>query len=160
MRFGREFRIAIFIFVMRYKTEKEITDVVLSFEDATISRDDWKHAEHLTVALHYLCLHDIDTATEKMRSGIFKLLTKGFEVDLSKEMPYHETLTIFWMRTVADFNASTNGAALLDKANELVAKYDKDYPLKFYSREFLFSDEARAEYVEGDLQKFNPHFSE
>ncbi len=136
---------------MRYKTEKEIDEVVRSFEDATISRDAWKHAEHLTVALHYLCLHDIDTATEKMRSGIFKLLTEGFAVDLSKEMPYHETLTIFWMRTVADFNATKNGASLLDKANELVAAYDKDYPLKFYSREFLFSDEARAKFVDGDL---------
>jgi hypothetical protein len=86
-----------------------------------------------------------------MRSGIFKLLTEGFEVDLSKEMPYHETLTVFWMRTVADFDASKNSASLLDKANELVAKYDKDYPLKFYSREFLFSDEARAGFVNGDL---------
>ena len=135
---------------MRFKTEKEIAEVVMTFEDATVSRDDWKHAEHLTVALHYLCIYDIDTATEKMRNGIFKLLS-AFEVDLNKEMPYHETLTIFWMRTVADFNASKNGASLLDKTNELVAEYDKDYPLRFYSREFLFSDAARARFVDGDL---------
>ena len=135
---------------MRYKDEKEIAEVVRSFEDATISRDDWKHAEHLTVALHYLSVHDMETATEKMRSGIFKLLG-AFGVDLSKEMPYHETLTICWMRTVADFNAEKNGTALLDKANELVASCDKDYPLKFYSREFLFSDQARAKFVDGDL---------
>lgn len=137
---------------MRFKNEKEIAEVVRGFEDATISRDAWKHAEHLTVALHYLTLHDIETATDRMRSGIFKLLA-AFEVDLTKEMPYHETLTVFWMRTVADFNASKNGASLLDKANELVANYDKDYPLRFYSREFLFSDEARARFVEGDLSE-------
>jgi hypothetical protein len=136
---------------MRYKTENEIADVVCTFEDATISRDAWKHAEHLTVALHYLCRHDIDTATAKMRKGIFKLLA-AFEVNLNKEMPYHETLTVFWMRTVADFNSSKNGASLLDKANELVAEYDKDYPLRFYSREYLFSDEARSNFVNGDLQ--------
>ncbi|MEQ1922905.1 MAG: hypothetical protein ABL952_10395 [Pyrinomonadaceae bacterium] len=135
---------------MRYKDEKEIAEVVRTFEDATISRDAWKHAEHLTVALHYLSLHDMETATAKMRDGIFKLLG-AFEVDLTKEMPYHETLTMFWMRNVADFNASKNGTSILDKANELVATYDKDYPLKFYSREFLFSDEARAAFVEGDL---------
>lgn len=137
---------------MRFKNEEEIAEVVRGFEDATISRDAWKHAEHLTVALHYLTLHDIETATDRMRSGIFKLLA-AFEVDLTKEMPYHETLTVFWMRTVADFNASKNGASLLDKANELVANYDKDYPLRFYSREFLFSDEARARFVEGDLSE-------
>jgi len=144
---------------MRYRTENEITEVVRSFEDATISRDKWKHAEHLTVALHYLCLDEIGTATEKMRRGILKLLG-AFEVDLSKEMPYHETLTVFWMRAVAEFNASKNGASLLDKANALIAEYEKDYPLKFYSRECLFSDEARANFVDGDLQNFAMHFSE
>ena len=87
-----------------------------------------------------------------MRSGIFKLLTEGFGLDLSKEMPYHETLTVFWMKTIAAFNISKNGTSFLDKANELVAKYDKDYPLKFYTREFLFSDEARARYLEGDIE--------
>jgi hypothetical protein len=135
---------------MRYKDEKEIDEIVRTFEDASISRDRWKHAEHLTVALHYLSRHDIETATAKMRDGIFKLLD-AFGVDLANEMPYHETLTIFWMRTIADFNVSTNGASMLDKTNELVAKFDKYYPLKFYSRDYLFSEEARARFVEGDL---------
>ena len=135
---------------MRYKTEEEITYVVRSFENATVSRDAWRHAEHLTVALYYLGLHDIETATEKMRSGIFKLLA-AFGVDLTKEMPYHETLTVFWMRTVANFNASKNGASLLEKVNDLVAGYDKDYPLRFYGRELLFSDEARARFIEPNL---------
>ena len=136
----------------RFKDEKEIAEVVRTFEGATISREAWKHAEHLTVALHYLTLHDMETATAKMRDGIFKLLTEGFDVDLSKEMPYHETLTVFWMRTVDDFRRSKNGASMLEKANELVDEYDKDYPLRFYSREYLFSDEARAKFAEGDLR--------
>ena len=138
---------------MRFSTEEEIQEVVRTFEDASIARDRWKHAEHLTVALHYLTLHDMETATAKMRDGIFKLLTEGFEVDLSKEMPYHETLTVFWMRTVDNFRRTKNGASMLEKANELVNKYDKDHPLKFYTREFLFSDEARAKFVEGDLRR-------
>lgn len=152
MRLRQTNRDRIFIgnWIMRYKDETEIADVVRGFEDASVSRDKWKHAEHLTVALHYLTLHNIATATEKMRDGIFKLLG-AFGVNLKKEMPYHETLTVFWMRTVADFNASKNGASFLDKANELVANYDKDYPLRFYSREYLFSDEARSTFVEGDL---------
>lgn len=136
---------------MRYKTEDEIFIVVKTFEDGTISRDDWKHAEHLTVALFYLSHHDYDTAYGKMRSGIFNLL-KAFEVDLKKEMPYHETMTVFWLRAVADFANSKNGASMLEKTNELVEKFDKDYPLRFYSRELLFSEEARAKFIEADLQ--------
>ena len=135
----------------KFKSEGEIGELVRSFEDATISREDWRHAEHLVVALYYLNGNDIETATRKMRDGIFNLLRNGFAVDLTKEMPYHETLTVFWMRTVAAFSRSKNGGGLLEKANELVRTYDKDYPLRFYTREFLFSDQARAAFVPGDL---------
>lgn len=137
---------------MTYKTESEIKGLVRSFESARIAREDWKHADHLVVALYYLSHHDVETATEKMRSGIFNLLTNCFKVDLSKEMPYHETLTVFWMRTVANFDSSKNGASLVEKTGELIAKFDKDYPLRFYSRERLFSDEARSGFVEPDLK--------
>ena len=136
---------------MRYKTEYEIAEVVKSFEDGTIARDAWKHAEHLTVALYYLSNYDFETSLLKMRQGIFNLL-KAFDVDLTKEMPYHETMTVFWMRTASDFNNSKNGASIIEICNELIEKFDKDYPLRFYSRERLFSEEARARFVEADLQ--------
>jgi len=133
-----------------YKDEKEIKALVEAFENGTISEADWRHAEHLVVALYYLSNHDFETALQKMRGGIFNLL-KSFGVDLTKEMPYHETLTVFWMRTVDDFRNKQNGAPLAEIGRELVTKFDKDYPLKFYSRELLFSEKARAGFVEGDL---------
>ncbi len=137
--------------IRKYENESDIVDLVRSFESAAISHDDWKHAEHLVVALYYLSHHDRNTAIAKMRSGILHLLEFGFKVDLKKEMPYHETITVFWMHTLHDFNASKNGTSLLDKANEVVERFDKDHPLRFYSRELLFSDEARAGFVEPDL---------
>ena len=139
----------------KYSTEEEIADLVRSFEEATVSRDDWKHAEHLVVALYYLSHHDREIAYAKMRSGIHNLLVKGFGLDLTEEMPYHETITVFWMRTVASFLAGSNGSSLPDKVAEMVGRFDKDYPLRFYSRELLFSDEARSSFVEPDIQLFD-----
>ena len=137
---------------MRYENPEEIEKLVAAFEDASIARGVWKHAEHLVVALYYVNkFADIDAATNRMRDRLFNLLTEGFKVDLTKEMPYHETLTVFWMRTVAHFAAATNGMPLHEKANSLIEKFDKDYPLRFYSREYLFSDDARARFVEPDL---------
>jgi hypothetical protein len=135
---------------MKYKNESEILSLVETFENGTISRDKWKHAEHLIVAFYYLSHHDFDAALIKMRDGIFNLL-RAFEIDLTREMPYHETLTVFWMRTVDDFRKSKNGAWAAAICSELVETFDKDYPLKFYSRDRLFSDEARKKFVEGDL---------
>ncbi|CAN5354421.1 hypothetical protein BH20ACI2_BH20ACI2_24830 [soil metagenome] len=137
----------------RYRSEAELAEILRKFEDATIGREDWKHAEHMVVALFYLSDNDFETAKDKMRSDILNLLVRGFDVDMTKEMPYHETITVFWMKLVSAYLARTNGGSLLDKAKELAALYDKDYPLTFYSRELLFSDRARREFVEPDLQQ-------
>ena len=134
---------------MKYKNENEILSLVESFESAAIARANWRHAEHLTIALYYLLNNDFDAAYKKMRHGIFNLL-KAFEVDLSKEMPYHETLTVFWLKTIDDFKNSKNNDSILEIANELCEKFDKDYPLAFYSRERLFSEEARSEFIGPD----------
>ena len=134
---------------MAYQSEKEILEIVRGFETGTISRDAWRHAEHLTVACYYALHYDYESALVKMRDGIFNLL-RAFEVDLTKEMPYHETLTVFWMRTI--FDAKDNQTSLVEFANKILEiGGDKDLPLKFYSRELLFSDRARQNYVEGDL---------
>jgi len=135
---------------MTYKTEKEIETLVEVFENGTISREDWRHAEHLVVALFYLSKYDFETAYKKMRGGIFNLL-EAFKVDFTKEMPYHETLTVFWMKTVEDFKNSKPDLTIIEVCEELIEKYDKDYPLRFYSRELLFSDKARDCFVKGDL---------
>lgn len=135
---------------MKYETESDIEQIVRAFENGTIARARWRHAEHLTVAFYYAAHHDFDVALEKMRGGIFNLL-KAFEVDLLTEMPYHETLTVFWLRTVFDFMRLKNGASPVETANELIANFDKDYPLRFYSRALLFSDEARVKFVAADL---------
>ena len=141
---------------MKYKTENEIFDVVRKFEDGTIARDEWRHAEHLTVAFYYIKDSKfLVEATDKMRAGIFNLL-KSFGVDLEKEMPYHETLTLFWINAVNNFAKTQNGYSIVEITNLIVEKLgDKDLPLKFYSRELLFSDRARKEFVEPDLEEFS-----
>ena len=133
----------------RYETYYAIAALVRSFEECTVSREEWKHAEHLIVALYLVKKYGLNEAVARMRSGLLALLrTHG--VDLEKEMPYHETLTVFWMRTVYAYALTRNGASLADMADELVAAFDKDYPLRFYTRDRLFSDEARAGYIEPD----------
>jgi hypothetical protein len=131
----------------RYKDENEIYELLRSFENATVSRGEWKHAEHMVVALCYLEEHDVAAATDKMRAGIMNLLTTGFGIDLKKEMPYHETLTVFWMRTVYAYSLMHKEKTLVEKANGLIESFDKDHPLNFYTRDLLFSDEARRIFV-------------
>jgi hypothetical protein len=135
----------------KYETAEDVLALVRSFEAATISRDEWKHPEHLIVALYYVSHYDVETAIKKMRSGILNLLANGFKVDLTKEMPYHETITIFWIRSVAAFHKASNGKKLSDMIVEMVSLFNKEYLLTFYSRELIFSVRARSDFVEPDL---------
>jgi hypothetical protein len=136
---------------MIYQNENQILEIVRAFENGTISEADWRHNEHVLVALYYAFHHDYETALAKMRGGIFNLLN-AFKVDLSKEMPYHETLTVFWMRTIFDLIENRRKDSFVETANKVLEVCaDKDLPLKFYSRELLFSDEARKIFVKGDL---------
>ena len=130
----------------------EIVALVRAFETGTLARSEWRHREHLTVALWYLLHYEFDAALDLMRANILNFL-KATGVDLMREMPYHETLTVFWMRRVAEECSRTQATeltlvALFNRVVENCA--DKDLPLKHYTRKHLFSDEARANYVAPD----------
>lgn len=49
-------------------------------------------------------------------------MLKAFAVDLSEEMPYHETLAVFGMRMILDFVNSNNEVSIVEKANNLIEK--------------------------------------
>jgi hypothetical protein len=134
----------------KYKSDEEVLNIVRRFENCEFGREEWRHADHLIVGLYYVLDNNAEIAIIKMRDGIFKLLN-SFGVDLSKEMPYHETLTFFWIRQIDDFAKSKDGFSIAEIANEMIERFDKDHPLRYYSRELLFSDEARKNFVKGDV---------
>jgi hypothetical protein len=139
---------------MKYKTEQEIDNVIEQFEAGTIDREAWGHPEHLIVAYRYSQGADFETAYQRMKAGIFNLL-KAFEVDLTKAMPYHETMTVFWLRVVFSFANTPSDESLVERTHKMIKKFDKHYPGKFYSKELLLSNKARSEFVEPDLESFD-----
>ncbi len=136
-----------------YAAAGEIESLVHGFEKCTLAWTLWTHAAHLTVALWHLLQLDWPEATAHVRRGI-KRYNAAHGVASTPTGGYHETLTLFWLRTVRAFlEAERNEArALVHLANELAATHDKSLPLSYYTRERLFSPEARATWVEPDLK--------
>jgi hypothetical protein len=136
-----------------FRTTEEILALVRRFEDCTLPREEWTHAAHLTVALWHLLQFDWPEAVARVRRGI-KRYNAAHGIVTTPTGGYHETLTLFWLRTVrAYLEAERNEArALVHLANELIASADRSLPLKHYTRELLFSPEARAGWVEPDLK--------
>lgn len=131
-----------------YQTDDEIRALVSAFEACSFHPSEFRHYQHLTVALWYVWHLSPNEASVKMTEGIRRL------AETYGKMGYHETITLFWLRIVANFVAGhrANGT-VSETANTLIDRCnDKDLIGQFYSAELLATDKAKAEWVEPDLK--------
>ena len=136
-----------------FRTTEEILSLVRRFEDRTLPREEWTHAAHLTVALWHLLVYDWPEAVARVRAGI-KRYNEAHGIRTTTTGGYHETLTLFWLRHVRAFleDGRNEARSLVALANDIADTADKSLPLAFYTRERLFSTEARATWVKPDLK--------
>jgi hypothetical protein len=89
----------------------------------------------------------LDEAHLRMRAGIVRLNAAHGLVE-SPARGYHETLTRVWLVLVAEARRLARAA----DSRAFVADHplDRDAPLRFYSRERLFSLAARSMFVAPD----------
>ena len=139
---------------MRFTKDIEIYELKRAFENRTIAKGEWTHAAHLTIGLYYLVHHSFGVAKNLMRDGIFWLNDKHGTPNTDSS-GYHETLTVFWLNEIADFikanDTETNIVALANRMLDELC--DPRLPLRRYSRETLFSVEARRMFLPADIQK-------
>ena len=104
--------------------------------DGTFPRDLMDHRAHLRLAL--LFREDPQGARD---------LLLAYVTRIGGLVKYNETLTQFWLRAVALHSSEPSVDALMK-----TPLADVNLPLRHYSPELLWSDEARARFVEPDLQ--------
>jgi len=130
-----------------YKTEAEIRALVESFEACSFHPSEFRHYQHLTVALWYVRNLPFAEATNKVTSGIRRL------AETYGKTGYHETITLFWLRIVSCFVERHGKESLPVLANALIEHCaDKDLISRHYSPDLLASPKAKAKWVEPDLQ--------
>jgi hypothetical protein len=124
------------------------------FETGGISPDGFDHRAHVRLAYAYLTEHEPDTAVRLMRGALMAFLRRN-DIDISK---YHETMTNAWILAVRHFMATTPAAPSADAfidANPILL--DSKIMLTHYSADLLFSDRARARFVEPNIERIPRH---
>ena len=124
----------------------------LAFDACTIAPSEFNHQAHVRLAYIYLTEGDANSAVQKMRDALLKVLEHN-NVPRSK---FHETLTRAWVLAVQHFmnrSTSTSAADFIAKNPELL---DSKIMLTHYSASVLFSADARASFVEPDLDPIPP----
>ena len=142
--------------MLTFRTTEEVLALVRRFDDCTLPREEWTHAAHLTVALWHLLQYDWPEAVERVRLRIQRY-NAAHGIRTTPTGGYHETLTLFWMRRVRAFleEGRNEARSLVALANNLAGSADRNLPLTYYTRERLFSTEARAAWVEPDLKRLD-----
>ena len=137
-----------------FHTDAEIAHLGEGLLACTLERAEWTHEAHLG-ATTYLLLkrRDVDLDTEL--PGIIRRFNESVGGVNSDGEGYHETITRVFLHGVRLFLEEADlRKPLRDLVNELLlsAIGKRDWPLRFYSRERIFSVEARRHFVEPDLQ--------
>ncbi|MCW1382450.1 hypothetical protein OLX02_06415 [Novosphingobium sp. KCTC 2891] len=121
--------------------------------DRSLPKEEWTHEAHLAACLTLLREHP-EIVPERDLPAIISGYNLAVGGENTDSAGYHETLTQLYARGVRAF-AETLPAdlPLVDAVNALLASpiAPRDWPLCFYTRERLFSIEARRGWVEPDL---------
>jgi hypothetical protein len=133
-----------------YESLDEMEAVVLGFESCRLAPSEFTHTAHLTVALWYLSGLTVAQAAERMRTGLYRFLDHH---GLGHEK-YNQTITLFWLKiTNRALDAAGINRPLVEIANEVIARFGNSQLIfDYYSRERIFSEEAKREWVEPDLK--------
>ena len=141
-----------------FTTDAEIEHLGEGLLAGTATREEWTHEAHLAATTYLLlCRPDIDIDVEL--PGIIRRFNESVGGVNSDTEGYHETITQVYIRAVRAFLVRSDAALpLAEKVNALLKAPEgrRDWPLGFYSRERLFSKQARLGWVEPDVKSLPP----
>lgn len=126
---------------------------ISEFEACRLPRARWTHAAHLAVGFWYLLQHPPAEALRLARARI-SLHNEGIGTANTDTGGYHETITRGYLHGIAEHQARHAALPPLESLLLLLSSplASSDWLLKYYSRDRLFSVQARRGWVEPDLQ--------
>lgn len=118
----------------------------------TLPREEWTHEAHLA-ACSWIVRDRADIAIEQELPGIISRYNVSVGGVNDDTQGYHDTITQVYIASVKAHLAEVSGEKpLYEVVNALLlsARGRRDLPLRFYSKDLLFSAPARRGFVEPD----------
>jgi hypothetical protein len=123
-----------------------------SFLARTLPKSEWTHEAHISTTC-WLILERPDIHPERDLPDLIRRYNESVGGVNSDTEGYHETITQVYIRTLRAALAGGEGRGLAERVNAILLAPEgrRDWPLRFYSRELLFSKAARLGWAEPDL---------
>ncbi len=126
-------------------------DFVAQFEDCSLSPTHFDHRGHIRIAWLYLQCNGPSVVLDKLVTGI-----RRYAGSLGADDKFHYTITAALLQILVVRQAecqAENWRSFIKLNSDLVTDAQQ-LLLKHYRKELLFSDAAKAAWVEPDLEAF------
>ena len=136
-----------------FASDAEIEHLGEGLLACTLRKEEWTHEAHLA-ATTYLLLRRPDIDLDKELPAIIRRFNESVGGVNSDSEGYHETITRTFLHGVRLFLSDADEKERLRELNNellLSPMGKRGWPLRFYSRDRLFSVEARRNFVEPDV---------
>lgn len=135
-----------------FERDEDIRAIGAGLLACTLPREAWTHEAHLGACLWLLSERpDIDVDVEI--AAIIRRYNESVGGVNDDHNGYHDTITRAYVAGVRLFLSQTDETGLAPRVNAMLLSDvgRRDWPLRFYSRDLLFSVAARRGFVEPDL---------
>ena len=135
-----------------FERDSEIRAIGEGLLACALPREAWTHEAHLGACLWLLSERpDIDVDAEI--AGLIRRFNESVGGVNDDTQGYHDSITRAYVAGVRLFLSDTEEAGLAARVNALLLSPmgRRDWPLRFYSRDLIFSVPARRGFVEPDL---------
>ena len=135
-----------------FERDSEIRALGEGLLACALPREAWTHEAHLGACLWLLAERpDIDVDAEI--GGLIRRFNESVGGVNDDAQGYHDSITRAYVAGVRLFLSETDETGLAERVNAMLLSDvgRRDWPLRFYSRELLFSVPARRGFVEPDL---------
>lgn len=135
-----------------FERDEDIRAIGTGLLARTLPREAWTHEAHLGACLWLVSERpDIDVDAEI--AGVISRYNESVGGVNDDRQGYHDSITRAYVAGVRLFLAETTETGLAARVNAMLLSDvgRRDWPLRFYSRDLLFSVAARRGFVEPDL---------
>lgn len=136
-----------------FVSDDDLAAIAHGVMDLTLPKARWTHRAHFAAALWLLARRpDIDAP--RVMPGLIRAYNEATNTPNTDTGGYHETITQASLRAASSFLESHRGKPLFAVCNALMESgFGKsDWLLAYWTKERLFSVEARRRWVEPDLK--------
>jgi hypothetical protein len=131
----------------------EIESFIREFESCRLPKSRWTHRAHLVVGFWYLSRYPMPEALDIVRRRI-RSHNESVGTPNTDDSGYHESITRLYLAAIAAHIERHSHMSFERSLATLLASPlgSSDWPLNYYTRDLLFSVQARRHWVKPDLR--------